>query len=67
MIEIITEFKIKLDEFQKSDEWINRGENKVKDVEAEFLAEFSDNIFNHIKTTLKLRLNEVAYFTTKLN
>ena len=43
VIEIITEFKIKLDEFQKSDEWINRGENKVKDVEAEFIAEFSDN------------------------
>ena len=43
VIQIITEFKIKLDEFQKSDEWINRGENKVKDVEAEFVAEFSEN------------------------
>ena len=43
VIEIITRFKIKLDEIQNTDEWVNRGENKVKDVEAEFVADFSDN------------------------
>ena len=43
VIEIITRFKIKLDEIQNTDEWANRGENKVKDVEAEFVADFSDN------------------------
>ena len=46
VIEIITEFKIKLDEFQKSDEFVNRGslsEKGVVDVEAEFLSNFSDN------------------------
>ena len=46
VIEIITEFKIKLDEFQKSDEFVNRGsvsEKGVVDVEAEFVANFSDN------------------------
>ena len=43
VVQIITEFSDKLNEIQKTDEWINRGENKVKDVEAEFLAEFSDN------------------------
>ena len=43
VVEIISEFSIKLNEFQKSDEWVNRGEIKVKDVEAEFLANFSDN------------------------
>ena len=43
VIEIITEFKNKLDEIQNTDEWVNRGENKVKDVEAEFVADFSDN------------------------
>ena len=49
--QIITEFSDKLNEIQKTDEWINRGENKVKDVEAEFLAEFSDNFpfeFGHV-------------------
>jgi len=43
VVEIITRFKIKLDEIQNTDEWVNRGENKVKDVEAEFVADFSDN------------------------
>ncbi len=43
VVQIITEFSDKLNEIQKTDEWINRGENKVKDVEAEFVAEFSDN------------------------
>ena len=46
VIEIITEFKNKLDEFQKSDEFVNRGsvsEKGVVDVEAEFVANFSDN------------------------
>jgi hypothetical protein len=46
VIEIITTFKVKLDEFQKSDEFVNRGsvsEKGVVDVEAEFLADFSDN------------------------
>ena len=43
VVQIITEFSDKLSEIQKTDEWINRGENKVKDVEAEFVAEFSDN------------------------
>jgi hypothetical protein len=43
VVEIITTFKIKLDGIQKTDEWINRGENKVKEVEAEFIADFSDN------------------------
>ena len=51
VVQIITEFSDKLNEIQKTDEWINRGENKVKDVEAEFLAEFSDNFpfeFGHV-------------------
>jgi hypothetical protein len=43
VVEIITTFKIKLDGIQKTDEWINRGENKVKEVEDEFIADFSDN------------------------
>ena len=46
VIEIITEFKNKLDEFQKSDEFVNRGsvsEKGVVDVKAEFVANFSDN------------------------
>ena len=43
VVEIITTFKIKLDEIQNTDEWVNKGENKVKDVEAEFIADFSDN------------------------
>lgn len=43
VVEIIKEFSDKLNEIQKTDEWINRGENKVKDVEAEFVVEFSDN------------------------
>ena len=43
VVKIITTFKIKLDETQKTYEWINRGENKVKEVEAEFIADFSDN------------------------
>ena len=46
VIEIITEFKNKLDEFQKSDEFVNRGsvsEKGVVDVQAEFVANFSDN------------------------
>ena len=46
VIEIITEFKNKLDEFQKSDEFVNRGsvsEKGVVDVEAEFVVNFSDN------------------------
>ena len=43
VVQIITEFSDKLNEIQKTDEWINRGENKVKDVEAEFVAEFYDN------------------------
>ena len=43
VVEIITRFKIKLDEIQNTDEWVNRGENKVKDVVAEFVADFSDN------------------------
>ena len=43
VVEIITTFKIKLDGIQKTDEWINRGENKVKEVEAEFITDFSDN------------------------
>ena len=46
VIEIITEFKNKLDEFQKSDEFVNRGsvsEKGVVDVVAEFVANFSDN------------------------
>jgi hypothetical protein len=46
VIEIITTFKIKLDEFKKSDEFVNRGsvsEKGVVDVEAEFVADFSDN------------------------
>jgi hypothetical protein len=43
VVEIITTFKIKLDGMKKTDEWINRGENKVKEVEAEFIADFSDN------------------------
>jgi hypothetical protein len=46
VIEIITTFKVKLDEFQKSDEFVNRGsvsEKGVVDVEAEFVADFSDN------------------------
>ena len=43
VVEIITTFKIKLDGIQKTDEWINRGENKVKEVEAEFIADFSNN------------------------
>jgi len=43
VVEIITTFKIKLDGIQKTDEWINRGENKVKEVEAEFIVDFSDN------------------------
>ena len=46
VVEIITEFKIKLDEFQNTDEFVNRGivsEKFVVDVEAEFVANFSDN------------------------
>jgi hypothetical protein len=43
VVQIITEFSDKLNEIQKTDEWINRAENKVKDVEAEFVSEFSDN------------------------
>ena len=46
VIEIITEFKNKLDEFQKSDKFVNRGsvsEKGVVDVVAEFVANFSDN------------------------
>ena len=43
VVEIITTFKIKLDGMKKTDEWINRGENKVKEVEAEFITDFSDN------------------------
>jgi len=43
VVEIITTFKIKLDGIQKTDEWINRGENKVKEVETEFIADFSNN------------------------
>jgi hypothetical protein len=43
VVEIITTFKIKLDGMKKTDEWINRDENKVKEVEAEFIADFSDN------------------------
>ena len=43
VVEIITTFKIKLDGIQKTDEWINRGENKLKEVEAEFITDFSDN------------------------
>jgi hypothetical protein len=43
VVQIITEFSDKLNEMQKTDEWINRGENKVKDVEVEFVANFSDN------------------------
>jgi hypothetical protein len=46
VVEIITEFKIKLDEFQNTDEFVNRGivsEKGVVDVEAEFVANFSDN------------------------
>jgi hypothetical protein len=43
VIEIITEFYIKVNEFQKSEEWLNRGNTIEKDVEAEFVAEFSDN------------------------
>ena len=49
VIEIITEFKIKLDEFQKSDEFVNRGslsEKGVVDVEAEFLSNFSGFLSN---------------------
>ena len=52
VVQIITEFSDKLSEIQKTDEWINRGENKVKDVEAEFVAEFSDNFpfeFGHVQ------------------
>ena len=52
VVQIITEFSDKLNEIQKTDEWINRGENKVKDVEAEFVAEFSDNFpfeFGHVR------------------
>ena len=43
VVQIVTEFSDKLNEMQKTDEWINRGGNKIKDVEAEFLSEFSDN------------------------
>lgn len=43
VIEIITEFSIKFNEFQNSDEWINRGNINEKDVEAEFIAKFTDN------------------------
>ena len=52
VVQIITEFSDKLNEIQKTDEWINKGENKVKDVEAEFVAEFSDNFpfeFGHVQ------------------
>jgi hypothetical protein len=46
IVEVISEFYIKLNELQKTDEWVNRGsviEKGVVDVEAEFLADFSDN------------------------
>jgi hypothetical protein len=52
VVQIITEFSDKLNEIQKTDEWINRGENKVKDVEVEFVVEFSDNFpfeFGHVR------------------
>ena len=40
---LFSEFSIKLNELQKTDEWVNRGENKVKDVEAEFVCSFCEN------------------------
>ena len=46
IVEVISEFYIKLNELQKTDEWVNRGslsEKGVVDIEAEFLADFSDN------------------------
>jgi hypothetical protein len=43
VVEIITIFKVKLDEIQNTDEWVNRGENKVREVEAEFVKDFCDN------------------------
>ena len=46
IVEVIFEFYIKLNELQKTDEWVNRGsvsEKGVVDVEAEFLIDFSDN------------------------
>ena len=46
IVEVIFEFYIKLNELQKTDEWVNRGsvsEKGVVDVEAEFLDDFSDN------------------------
>ena len=46
IVEVIFEFYIKLNELQKTDEWVNRGsvsEKGVVDVESEFLADFSDN------------------------
>jgi len=46
VVEIISEFSVKLNELQKTDEWVNRGslsEKGVVDIEAEFLADFSDN------------------------
>jgi hypothetical protein len=46
VVEIISEFSVKLNELQKTDEWVNRGslsEKGVVDIEAEFLTDFSDN------------------------
>jgi len=43
VVEVLSEFSIKLNELQKTDEWVNRGENKVKDVEAEFVCSFCEN------------------------
>jgi len=46
VVEIISEFSVKLNELQKTDEWVNRGslsEKGVVDIEAEFLNDFSDN------------------------
>jgi hypothetical protein len=43
VVEIITIFKIKLDEIKNTNEWVNRGENKLKEVETDFVADFSDN------------------------
>jgi hypothetical protein len=43
VVEVLSEFSIKLNELQKTDEWVNRVENKVKDVEAEFVCSFCEN------------------------
>jgi hypothetical protein len=43
VIEIIKSFKVKLDEIQTTDEWVNRDKNKTKDVEIEFISDFCDN------------------------